>query len=162
MSRFTYFSLKHEFIIVAIIKLALFVVNASFVSSPERLQNKNGTETIDFCSMCEQNVSSKCFPNGLYSWIAQIPNNVPSEYQNYISILPPSNKKVGCKIEIKDHYQNTEDILILKVDSTNGNGNNNIWSYTNTSQNLTTISSKQFMQFEISRKIDVQGKFDSC
>ena len=149
MSRFTYLSIKHQFIVVVIIKLALFVANASFVSSPERLQNKNGTEIIDFCSMCEQNVSSKCFSNGLYSWIAQIPNDVPTMYQNYISILPPSNKKIGCKIEVRNHYKNIEDILVLRVDSTNGTGTNDIWSLANTAQNLTAISSRQFMQFEI-------------
>ena len=162
MSRFTYFSIKHQFIVVVIIKLALFVANASFVLSPERLQNKNGTETIDFCSMCEKNVSSKCFTNGLYSWIAQIPNDVPTIYQNYISILPPSNKKIWCKIEVRDHYKNIEDILVLRVDSTNGTGTNDMWSFAITSQNLTAISSRQFMQFEINRRIDVQGNFANC
>ena len=147
MFNFTLFPKKHQLIVCVILTLAFFLTHASSV------QNNIETETLDFCFMCESSLN--CFSNGIYLWIAKIPRDYPTSYENYISILPPLNKKSGCKIEISNHTGEVEDILVLKVDSTNGNGTNNIWSFTKTYQNLTKTN--QFIQYQINRRTHEKG-----
>ena len=149
MFKFTLFPSKHQLIVYVILKLALLLLHISPV------QSINETEELDFCFMCEY--SSNCFSNGLYLWIAKISGDGPKEYENYISIRPPLDTKYGCKIEIRKQGGEVDDVLILKIDSTNGNGANSVWSFTKTSQNLTATRINQFLQFQINKREHGKG-----
>ena len=157
MTRFILFTSKSQFIVIVLIELALLAVNNSYTdSSIEGLLNKNETETIAFCSMCE--TLPDCWSNGLRWWISQ--KDKPTIYQNYISILLPRNKNESCKIQIQNQNEEIEDVLIVNADIKTGHGVNDIWSFnllSKTSQNLTEVRSSA--QIKINRKTDVRGRF---
>ena len=157
MSRLILIPTKYQFIAIVVVELIFCAEHTSSISTIESLENKVATERIDFCSMCE--TSSKCFPNGLNWWIAQIPKDEPRVYQNYISILPPENINRSCKIPIRHSNGDIEDILVLSDNITNGTGTNNLWSFTKTSPNVDGARTNQYVIFEIIRNIEARGNF---
>ena len=98
--------------------------------------------TTDFCVLCEK--PGTCYRNGLYQWFAQkYPSKNPSvyEYDNYVSIVIPSNK-TGCKIEIMGNDGAVEDILHIDGKD-EGDGKNLLWSFRQTGTSKYRISTKK-------------------